>query len=62
MRRPIAQGADEELAASLRRGDVDAFATLVDRHSPAMIRVAMVYVPTRAAAEEAVQETWILLP
>jgi RNA polymerase sigma-70 factor (ECF subfamily) len=32
---------------------------LVDRHSPAMIRVAMAYVPSRAAAEEAVQETWI---
>jgi RNA polymerase sigma-70 factor (ECF subfamily) len=32
---------------------------LVDRHSPAMIRVAMAYVPSRAAAEEAVQEAWI---
>ena len=44
---------------ALRRGDADAFATLIDRHSPAMIRVAMAYVPSRAAAEEAVQETWI---
>jgi len=44
---------------ALRRGDADAFAALVDRHSPAMIRVAMAYVPSRAAAEEAVQETWI---
>ncbi|HZC14729.1 MAG TPA: sigma-70 family RNA polymerase sigma factor [Thermoleophilaceae bacterium] len=43
----------------MRRGDADGFATVVDRHSPAMIRVAMAYVPTRAAAEEAVQETWI---
>ncbi len=50
---------DDELLAALRDGDADAFATLVDRHSPAMIRVAMAYVPTRAAAEEAVQETWI---
>ena len=32
---------------------------LVDRHTPAMIRVAMAYVPTRAAAEDAVQEAWI---
>ena len=53
------QEQDEALVAALRRGDADAFATLVDRHSPAMIRVAMAYVPSRAAAEEAVQETWI---
>ena len=59
MPRPIAHGEDDALVAALCRGDADAFATLVDRHSPAMIRVAMAYVPTRAAAEEAVQETWI---
>jgi RNA polymerase sigma-70 factor, ECF subfamily len=56
---PFAHHDDGELVAALSRGDADAFATLVDRHSPAMIRVAMAYVPTRAAAEEAVQETWI---
>jgi len=50
---------DESLLARLRDGDADAFATLVDRHSSAMVRVAMAYVPTRAAAEETVQETWI---
>jgi RNA polymerase sigma-70 factor (ECF subfamily) len=50
---------DDRLIAALCRGDADAFATLVDRHSRAMIRVAMAYVPTGAAAEEAVQETWI---
>jgi RNA polymerase sigma-70 factor, ECF subfamily len=59
MPRSITHGQDEGLVAALCRGDADAFATLVDRHSPAMIRVAMAYVPTRAAAEEAVQETWI---
>jgi RNA polymerase sigma-70 factor (ECF subfamily) len=59
MPRPIAHREDETLVAALCRGDADAFATLVDRHSPTMIRVAMAYVPTRAAAEEAVQETWI---
>jgi RNA polymerase sigma-70 factor (ECF subfamily) len=52
-------GTDDELLAALRRGDADAFTGLVDRHSPAMIRVAMAFVPTRAAAEEAVQEAWI---
>ena len=59
MPRTSAQEQDAALVAALRRGDADAFATLVDRHSPAMIRVAMAYVPSRAAAEEAVQETWI---
>jgi RNA polymerase sigma-70 factor, ECF subfamily len=55
---PLVQD-DDALVTALRRGDADAFATLLDRHSPAMVRVAMAYVPTRAAAEEAVQETWI---
>jgi RNA polymerase sigma-70 factor, ECF subfamily len=55
----IAHDGDERLVAALSRGDADAFAALVDRHSAAMIRVAMAYVPSRAAAEEAVQETWI---
>jgi RNA polymerase sigma-70 factor (ECF subfamily) len=50
---------DDVLITALRRGDADAFATLLDRHSSAMIRVARAYVPTRAVAEEAVQETWI---
>jgi len=50
---------DARLLAALRGGDAEAFAELVDRHSSAMIRVALAYVPTRAAAEEAVQETWI---
>jgi RNA polymerase sigma-70 factor, ECF subfamily len=56
---PIARNEDEGLIAALCRGEADAFATIVDRHSPAMIRVALAYVPSRAAAEEAVQETWI---
>jgi RNA polymerase sigma-70 factor (ECF subfamily) len=55
----LARDDDDALVAALRSGDAEAFGTLVDRHSSAMIRVAMAYVPTRAAAEEAVQETWI---
>jgi RNA polymerase sigma-70 factor (ECF subfamily) len=50
---------DARLIAALRRRDADAFARLVDGHSPAMVRVALAYVPSRAAAEEVVQETWI---
>ena len=50
---------DDVLVTALRRGDADAFAALLDRHSAALIRVAMAYVPSRAAAEEVVQETWV---
>jgi RNA polymerase sigma-70 factor (ECF subfamily) len=57
--RPSAQDEDEHLVEALCRGDAEAFAALVDRHTPAMLRVASAYVPSRAAAEEAVQETWI---
>lgn len=47
------------MIAAISRGDERAFAELVDRHSAAMVRVAMAYVPSRATAEEVVQETWI---
>jgi RNA polymerase sigma-70 factor (ECF subfamily) len=50
---------DAELVAALRAGDEAAFAELVDRLSPAMLRVAASYVPERAVAEEVVQEAWI---
>jgi RNA polymerase sigma-70 factor, ECF subfamily len=56
---PIAGDRDEGLVAALRGGDERAFAALVDRHTPALLRVAMAYVPSRAVAEEVVQETWI---
>jgi RNA polymerase sigma-70 factor, ECF subfamily len=59
MPRPIAQADDQRLVAALLAGDERAFAALVDLHSPALLRVAMAYVPSRAVAEEAVQETWI---
>jgi RNA polymerase sigma-70 factor (ECF subfamily) len=50
---------DEELLQSLRDGDEDAFAELVARHSGALLRVARMYVPSEAVAQEVVQETWI---
>jgi RNA polymerase sigma-70 factor, ECF subfamily len=50
---------DRELIDALRHGDEAAFCSLVDAHSPALLRVAMSYVPSRAVAEELVQETWI---
>jgi RNA polymerase sigma-70 factor, ECF subfamily len=49
---------DERLVARVRAGDDDAFATLVRRHSPALLRVARRYLPSDVA-EDVVQETWI---
>jgi RNA polymerase sigma-70 factor (ECF subfamily) len=43
----------------LRAGEQAAFMELVDRHSGAMLRVAQLFVPSRAVAEEVVQETWV---
>ena len=57
--RPRTGEGDQWLIAALRDGDERAMAGLVKRHSSAMVRVAMAYVPSRAAAEEVVQETWI---
>jgi RNA polymerase sigma-70 factor (ECF subfamily) len=56
----IASTADEaDLVASLRAGDEQAFARLVDSHHASMVRLAMVYVPSRAVAEEVAQEAWL---
>jgi RNA polymerase sigma-70 factor (ECF subfamily) len=50
---------DRRLLARLRAGDQDAFMDLVTRYSASMLRVARLYVPSRAVAEEVVQETWL---
>jgi len=47
------------LVEALRRGDEAAFVALVDRYQGSMLRLAMAYVPSRAVAEEVVQETWL---
>ncbi|WP_422747017.1 RNA polymerase sigma factor [Mycobacterium sp. WMMD1722] len=54
-------GDEAELLAALRRRDASAYADLVDRHTPAMLRVARGYVRSDDVAEEVVQETWIAL-
>jgi RNA polymerase sigma-70 factor (ECF subfamily) len=46
------------LVEALRRGDEAAFAALVRRHNPAMLRLATDFVGDRAVAEEVVQDTW----
>ncbi|RDH76309.1 RNA polymerase sigma factor [Mycolicibacterium moriokaense] len=47
------------LVAALKAGDEAAFAELVDRHTPSMLRVARGYVRRHEVAEEVVQEAWI---
>src|SRR6266545_5160573 len=47
------------LVAALRAGDEAAFATLIDRYHASLLRLAMLYVPSRAVAEEVAQETWL---
>lgn len=55
------RGSPEEarLVERLRAGDERAFAAVVEEWSPGMLRLARVYVSSRAMAEEVVQETWL---
>ncbi|GIW42734.1 MAG: RNA polymerase sigma24 factor [Candidatus Binatia bacterium] len=50
---------DTALVERLLAGDEETFTALVDRYHAAMIRLAMVFLPSRAVAEEVVQETWL---
>lgn len=45
--------------AALRRGDELAYRRLVDDCHSTMLRLALMYSPSRAVAEETVQETWV---
>jgi RNA polymerase sigma-70 factor (ECF subfamily) len=50
---------DERLLERLRAGDEAAFGALVAAHHDAMLRLASNFVPSRAVAEEVVQDTWL---
>jgi RNA polymerase sigma-70 factor, ECF subfamily len=50
---------DEELVAALRAGDESAYAGLVEELTPALTRLALAHVPSRAVADEVVQDTWL---
>ncbi|WP_218031004.1 RNA polymerase sigma factor [Dictyobacter aurantiacus] len=43
----------------LQKGNEDAFVALIDRYQTTMLRLAMLYVPERAIAEDVVQDAWI---
>jgi RNA polymerase sigma-70 factor (ECF subfamily) len=53
------QPTDEQLVAALRAGDEDAFRTVVRDWHSSLLRVARIFVPSQALAEEVVQETWV---
>jgi RNA polymerase sigma-70 factor, ECF subfamily len=48
-----------ELLVRLRSGDERAFVGLVERYHEPMLRLAVSFVPSRAVAEEVVQDTWL---
>jgi RNA polymerase sigma-70 factor, ECF subfamily len=52
---------DADLVSALRAGDEQVFATLIEAYSPALLSIAQRYVPSRAVAEEVLQDTWIAL-
>ena len=47
--------------AALRAGDERAFAELIDELSPRMLKMARVYLDADPAAEDAVQEAWLVV-
>lgn len=51
--------AEERELSALRAGDEAAFLALVNRYHGAMLRVASMYVKSRASAEEVVQDAWL---
>lgn len=50
---------DARLVDGLRAGDQAAFAALMREYGAGMLRVAQMYVSSRAVAEEVVQEAWL---
>ncbi|TML19169.1 MAG: sigma-70 family RNA polymerase sigma factor [Actinobacteria bacterium] len=50
---------ERRLVDALRAGDESAFTRLVEEYGPAMLRVARMFVSSRAVAEEVVQEAWV---
>jgi RNA polymerase sigma-70 factor (ECF subfamily) len=50
---------DQRIIAGLRAGNEAVFAEMVDKYHGSLVRVAMRYTPSRAVAEEVVQDTWL---
>jgi len=58
-RRSTEVDTEVDLVARLRDGDESAFAELVERYHPAMVRLALTRVRSRAVAEEVAQDAWL---
>lgn len=57
---PDSTNADETLfRRALQQRDEAAFARVLDQYYPVMLRLALTHVRTRAAADEAIQDTWL---
>ena len=55
----VASAEDLEVVARLRAGDEATFDRLVEHLAGPMLRLALLHVPSRAVAEEVVQEAWL---
>lgn len=56
---PSKWSTEQVLVDALRQGNEAAFGYLIDTYYGSLLRLAMAYVPSRAVAEEVVQETWM---
>ena len=55
----VASKEDLAIVERLRAGDELAFMMLVEQHTAAMLRIARMYVSSRAVAEDVVAEAWL---
>jgi RNA polymerase sigma-70 factor, ECF subfamily len=55
----VVSAEDLRLVEALQSGNESAFVSLIDRYHTSMLRLAMIFVPSQAVAEEVVQETWM---
>jgi RNA polymerase sigma-70 factor (ECF subfamily) len=55
----LAPPEDIALVQALRAGDETAFARLVEEYHASLVRLATMYVKSRAVAEEVAQDTWL---
>ena len=55
----VASVEDLRLVEAIRGGSESAFTSLVNMYHAALLRLALLFVPSEAVAEEVVQETWL---